>query len=120
MMSALALISDLMVQSQLSGAAARAGTVVEVVGSTEAFLAKAETTQPRLVILVLSHADLDPGQLLPRLKECLPSDATILAFGPHVHHERLRAATQAGCDLVLSRGQFHAKAEEILKRYAAS
>jgi DNA-binding NarL/FixJ family response regulator len=117
-MPALALISDLMVQSQLSGAAARAGTTVEVVASAEALLEKAETMQPGLVILDLSQAGLDPAQLLPRLKERIPQGATILGFAPHVHHERLRAATQAGCDLVISRGQFHAQAEEILKRYA--
>jgi DNA-binding NarL/FixJ family response regulator len=118
-MPALALISDLVVQSQVSGAATRAGTTVEVVASAEALLAKAETMQPNLVILDLSHAGLDPGQLLPLLKERIPQGATTLAFGPHVHHERLRAATDAGCDLVISRGQFHAQAEEILRRYAA-
>jgi hypothetical protein len=35
--------------------------------------------------------------------------ARIVAFGSHVHEARLACAEQAGCDLVLSRGQFSSK-----------
>jgi DNA-binding NarL/FixJ family response regulator len=117
-MSNLALISDLMMQSHVSGAAARAGTTLKIVGSSETLMAEAAAGQPALVILDLSHPGLDPHDLIPRLKELLPPGAVTVAFGPHVHHERLHAAQEAGCDLVVSRGQFHAQTEEILKRYA--
>jgi hypothetical protein len=41
--------------------------------------------------------------------------ARIIAFGSHVHEARLACAEQAGCDLVLSRGQFSARPAEYLR-----
>jgi DNA-binding response OmpR family regulator len=115
-MPAVALISDLVMQSQVAAAAARVGVTVEIVNSAEALLAKAQTRRPRLVILDLSHPGLDAAQLVPRLKELLSRGAGTLAFGPHVHAARLAAAREAGCDVVISRGQFHAQMDEILRR----
>jgi DNA-binding NarL/FixJ family response regulator len=117
-MSALALISDLMMQSQVSGAAARTAVSLEIVASVEALLSKAQQAAPRLVILDLSHPGIDPAQLVPQLKEIIPQDATLLAFGPHVHKNLLSAAAEAGCDPVISRGQFHGQMDEILKSFA--
>ena len=117
-MPAVALISDLMMQSQVSGAAARASVSLEIAGSADALLAKVESARPRLVILDLSHPTIDPGELVPRLKAIIPPGGTVLAFGPHVHKGLLSAAADAGCDEVISRGQFHAQMEEILKRFA--
>jgi hypothetical protein len=42
----------------------------------------------------------------------------IVAYAPHVHEDRLRAATEAGCNEVLSRGQFDRQMDDILARYA--
>jgi DNA-binding NarL/FixJ family response regulator len=92
---------------------------LEITGSTEALLAKAEVAQPHLVILDLSHPGLDPGQLVPRLVELIGPAAAILAFGPHVHEARLAAAAAAGCHSVISRGQFRAQMEQILRQYAS-
>ncbi len=114
-MASVALISDLMMQSHVSGAATRAGTTVKIAGSGEALLAAIQADPPALVILDLSHPGLDPADLVPRIKQLAPT-AQIVAFGPHVHHARLAAAEAAGCNLVISRGQFHAQTEEILKR----
>lgn len=116
-MSAVALVSDLAMQSQLAGAAERAGVNLAFAGDLEAACAKVESLTPTLVIVDLSEASHDPRTLVPRLKQVLPQAATIVAFGPHVHKERLARALAAGCDLVISRGQFHAEMAEILKRY---
>jgi CheY-like chemotaxis protein len=117
-MSALALISDLLMQSQVAAAATRAGADIAIAAADDALVAKAESLRPRLVIVDLSHPGLDPRQLLDRLQPLLPPDVTTVAFGPHVHKQRLAAATEAGFGLVVSRGQFHAEMEQILKRYA--
>ncbi len=117
-MAALALVSDLVMQSQISAAAARTGVAVEIAGAADALVARLEAVRPRLVVLDLSHAGLDPHQLVPRLKDLLTESATLVAFGPHVHKQRLNAAVEAGCNVVISRGQFHAEMDEILKRYA--
>jgi hypothetical protein len=45
-----------------------------------------------------------------------PNRPRVIAFGPHVHEERLQAARKAGCDEVVSRGQFFAQVEGMLAR----
>ncbi len=40
----------------------------------------------------------------------------IIAFGPHVHENLLAAARAAGCDDVLSRGQFFGQLDAILRK----
>jgi DNA-binding NarL/FixJ family response regulator len=45
------------------------------------------------------------AEAVARLKAQSPAPR-IVAYGPHVHEERLAAARAAGCDEVLSRGQF--------------
>jgi DNA-binding NarL/FixJ family response regulator len=117
-MAVLALISDLMMQSQVAGAATRAAAVLEIATTADALLARAAAGQPTLVIVDLSHPGIDPRELLGSLKRVLPVESVTLAFGPHVHAARLAEATEAGCDTVISRGQFHAQMDAILKRYA--
>jgi DNA-binding response OmpR family regulator len=117
-MTILVLSTDLLLQSQLAGAAERAGQPVEVVASVEALLSRMDAQPARLVILDLSLPAVDPGGLVRQLKDRSPS-ATVAAFGPHVHRERLAEAKAAGCDVVMSRGQFHAEAEALLREIKA-
>ena len=114
-MTVVALVSDLAMQSQLNGAAARASVVVNVASSVEALLQRVAAEPPTAAILDLSHPGLDPGPLVERIRALAPG-LPVIAFGPHVHHERLAAARQAGCEPVVSRGQFHAEMDAILKR----
>jgi CheY-like chemotaxis protein len=115
-MAALALISDLVMQSQLSAAAADAGVELAIAGSEAACIARAETLRPRLIIVDLSHPGLDPRDTMSSLRPFIAADVTTLAFGPHVQKERLAAAAEAGFSVVLSRGQFHAQMTDILRR----
>lgn len=116
-MSSIGLISDLVMQSHVTAAAQRAQIALEIALTADALMTKVVSSPPRLVMLDLAEPALDLEHLVPRLKERLPSGATIVAFGPHVHRQRLAAAESAGCDVVISRGQFHAQTEAILKRY---
>jgi DNA-binding NarL/FixJ family response regulator len=113
-MTVLVLTTDLLLQSQLSGAAERAGQPVESVGSAAELLAIAAKAAPRLVILDLSLSAIEPSVLVPQIKQQSPA-ARVVAFGPHVHRQRLADAKAAGCDSVMSRGQFHAEAEGLLR-----
>jgi DNA-binding NarL/FixJ family response regulator len=112
-MTVLALISDLMMQSQVSAAGERVGTTVQTVSTADSLLSAAETTDTRLVILDLSHPGLQVSELLAKLKVVRPA-AAIIAFGPHVHKDRLAAAEAAGCTAVMSRGQFHATIDQVV------
>ena len=44
--------------------------------------------------------------------------APLLGFGPHVDVAGRRAAKDAGVDRIVSNGQFHAEAAELIARYA--
>ncbi len=112
-MAVMALVSELMMQSQLSGAARRAGVDLSVYSSEDALLAEAESRSPQLVIVDLSHPGLDAAALLEKLRPKVGTALT-LAFGPHVHRQQLDAATAAGYSSVLTRGQFHANMLMIL------
>ncbi len=117
-MFAILLSADLMTASQAQGAAARAGCLLKTVANSAQLLAVAtqelaNQQQPILLILDLTTPGVDPASLVPQLAALMPRP-TILAFGPHVHEARLQAAADAGCDRVLSRGQFHAQCEQIL------
>ena len=115
------LTTDLVFPSRVAGVAARVGARMETVVGGRALLEKlreAETADT-LVLLDLSTAQIDPAQLIATLKIQSPPPRAIIAFGPHVHEAKLAAARTAGCDLVLSRGQFDAQIGAILEQFVA-
>src|SRR5262245_11758383 len=111
-MSTLGLTSELMMRSQLAAAARAAGVDLEFCASGAALVERGAAVRPRLIIIDLSEPGLDLAALVPALKAAGVS-STVLAFGPHVHTDRLQSAKAAGCDLVISRGQFHAQAASL-------
>lgn len=114
-MTILLLSGDLACVATVSGAANRAGHELRTAMNAAAIDDK--LTGVGLAILDLNVAGLDLGELVPRLRSQLPSGAAIVAFGPHVHETKLAAATDAGCDRVLSRGQFHARLDALLSEF---
>ena len=68
------------------------------------------------MLVDLSQSGLDITGLVAQIKAVAPA-ATIVAFGPHVHRERW-PRREAGCDVVLSRGGFHAEMDALLARFA--
>src|SRR4051812_45312314 len=115
-MAIVLLSGDLMVVSRVEGAAARLGETVRVAstGAHAAELCHAEKANK--LIVDLSSPSLDVEAIVNQLKSSDSAAPQIIAFGPHVHEERLAAARNAGCDLVTSRGQFFAQIDTILSR----
>jgi DNA-binding response OmpR family regulator len=115
-MNVLLLSGDLMVASRVEGAAARIGLSLRTV-STDDQAATACANQPNgLLIVDLSTAGLDVAALIAGLTAMADRRPKTIAFGPHVHESLLSAAREAGCDEVISRGQFFAQLDEILRR----
>ncbi|HVU86813.1 MAG TPA: hypothetical protein VHD36_05800 [Pirellulales bacterium] len=110
----LLLSSDLATSSKVAGAAARQGAKLEVALDAAALVEKAATLLPKLVILDLSTPRTDVAAVVREFTAKIPIRPAIIAFGPHVHEGLLAAARTAGCDRVLSRGQFHAQVDELL------
>jgi CheY-like chemotaxis protein len=114
-MTAVLFTADLACSSKVAGAALRTGRRVETAMSVAALIDKAAGA--KLLIIDLQTPGAELGELLPRLRALSPPPDAVLAFGPHVHQAQLAAAREAGCDEVLTRGQFHAGVDELLTRY---
>jgi DNA-binding NarL/FixJ family response regulator len=115
----LLITSDLACSSSVAGAAKRTGTELRTALGLAGIDSKLEPEAPALAILDLSTAGLNPRELVPRLRARLAEGGRIIAFGPHVHTATLAAAKEAGCDLVVSRGEFHARVDDYLRQFTA-
>jgi CheY-like chemotaxis protein len=117
-MSAVLLSTDLLGISKIAGAAERAGCTLATVASAAEVIARIAATPARLVVIDLSTTRDDLAHLVHAVRVQPEPPVAILAFGPHVHEARLQSAREAGCDAVLSRGQFQATADAIFGQYA--
>lgn len=99
-----------MTTSQVEGAARSAGVTLESTsGNAAGELAK--ELSPKLVIIDLSTPCKDLAGLVDIARA---SGARVVAFGPHVQERKLQAAAEAGCDRVMSRGQFFKQATVLM------
>jgi DNA-binding NarL/FixJ family response regulator len=107
--------ADLFFSSRVVGVAERMGVDLRVVGSLEQFLQSAsDVSDCRLAILDLTLPKLDLQMAVETVRAQFPQ-AHVVAYGPHVQEAALAAASAAGCDAVLSRGQFNANTEQVLR-----
>jgi len=99
--------SDLLFTSRVQQAAKRLGVDLQVAASAEDGPASVA-----LAILDLGHPNLNIVTAVSALKQ---KADRVLAFGPHVQEGKLAAAREAGCDQVVSRGEFHSRMEALLQ-----
>lgn len=112
------LTPDLAVASMVHGAAQQAGATSVMALDAEALFRRIEeSATPALVVVHLETRGLDIVALMERMRSLPQPPRGVIAFGPHVHEARLEAARQAGCDEVLSKGGFHARAAELVAQY---
>jgi CheY-like chemotaxis protein len=117
-MTAYYLTADLFFSSRVAGAAQRVGTELKVVGTLSALLEAAEKGgECSLVVIDLTLPAIDVSHAVSAIKQRCPS-TRIVAYGPHVQEARLAAATEAGCDEVLTRGQFDREMERVLQAHS--
>ena len=116
-MSIIYLTNDLMFSSRVTGAAQAAGVEVRVVGSIAGLLESLSNEDLRLVLMDLTLSGLDPTTALPEIRGA-STNVTVIAYGPHVHEQKLAAANDAGCDFVLSKGQFSSSIANLIDKYA--
>jgi CheY-like chemotaxis protein len=114
-MTVVLLSADLTIVSRVVGAAARCGLKLQTVGSALQAIEACRATSAHMLLVDLSTASLDIVELATSVKADSLEAPTILAFGPHVHEERLATARDAGCDRVLSRGQFLGQLDTLLQ-----
>jgi DNA-binding response OmpR family regulator len=114
-MTVLLVTRDLSVVSQVDGAAARVGAIARTVSNEEDAAARCVAEGADLIIVDLGTPSINVTALVEQVKAAVGEPPRIVAFGSHVHVERLAAAREAGCDDVMSRGQFFAQLNAVLR-----
>lgn len=104
--------SDLFFAAQLRAAAERQRAAVELELEPSRAAARACERACHLLVIDLETTGLDLAALLAELGG--PQRPPVVAFGPHVQTERLRAAREAGCDHVVPRSRAAATVARIL------
>ncbi len=104
---------DLFFASKVTSTAQALGLTVRSVGTLQPVQDAAATGGLGLVILDLDFPGVTPQEVMAQL----PSGANIVtvAFGPHVHEEKLARSTRAGFQHVLPRSKFSAGLAALLQ-----
>src|SRR5437899_1785552 len=97
----LLLSDDMIFTSRIIGTACDLGLTLKPARSVAALQTLARQQTPSCVIVDLANPGLNVRDLIAQLREsCLPMPR-VVAYGSHVDAAGLRAAREAGCDLVL-------------------
>jgi len=101
----LLLSDDLVFASRISGTARGLGFEVITLRSAAELLDRAGEQSPPCVIVDLANPGLKVAELVRHFRAC-EEPPFIVGYGSHVDAASLRAARDAGCDLVLPRSKF--------------
>jgi DNA-binding NarL/FixJ family response regulator len=102
----LVLSDDMMFTSRITGTARALEVDVKAARSPDALLTLAGSERPGCVIVDLGHSGLDISNFIRQLRDTCSPMPRIVAYGSHVDAAALRAAREAGCDVVLPRSKF--------------
>ncbi len=118
MADAIAVVSDLIFATKISGTARAVGIDTMIVSTTKALGAALDDGDVGLVIVDMSLADGEASAALQSVASH-PSRPTAVAFYSHVQSELREAAERAGADLILARSKFSEQLPELLRQYCA-
>jgi DNA-binding NarL/FixJ family response regulator len=110
--TALALVSDLFFRSKLDAAAAALGANIAYASNLEAAARRAAELSPALVFVDLSEPSFPAAETASSLRAA-GCAARLVGFASHVDLKALRAARDAGFEMVLSRSEFTARLPEL-------
>jgi hypothetical protein len=109
--------SDLMFASRVGSAAAARGVSLVQVSDPAALPAKI-AADCRLALIDLTLDNLNLPAAVKAIRVGAPA-SRVIAYGPHVDEAALADAGDAGCDQVLTRGQFNKQYAELLQSASA-
>ena len=110
-MRALIAVPDLLFQSRIEGALRRRGVTWDVAG------ADAWAHDAHLLVVDLQADGMDAPALI---RDAKAGGGVVLAFGRHTNAAALRAARDAGADIVVPRSQLAEELPELLDRLLAA
>src|SRR5205085_1907203 len=112
----LLLSDDLIFTSRITATAQAHGLTVQPARTQAQLQALAGQEAPAGVIVDLDHPGLNVSELLRQLRAAAVPPY-VVAYGSHVDAAGLRAAREAGCDLVLPRSKFVEELPTALPRW---
>jgi DNA-binding response OmpR family regulator len=113
------LSGDLMLASAAQGAANRRRAALVVAPDAATAIAASADSDSRLMVVDLRSRALDLEALVKALRGAAATQVHIMACGPHVHEATLARAAAAGCDEVVTRGEFERRLDATLARLAS-
>jgi hypothetical protein len=117
---AVVLNRDLLFGSRIRSALKLVDLSVTVVPDSAAFAARITANAPDIAIAIIDlNGEVDWRVIEPVLRNA-SLGVPVLAFGPHVDAEKLRAAKAHGVTRVVSNGQFHQDLVSLVQRYRRS
>lgn len=114
------LSDDMIFTSRITGTARDLGLTVKAARSAEALQGLVRQQEPSCVLIDLANPGLVIAELIRRLVENCPVRPRLVAYGSHVDTAGLRAAREAGCDLVLPRSKFVEELPQLLSEWLAA
>jgi CheY-like chemotaxis protein len=115
-MNIVLLTQDLMIGARVEGATRQLGLTMQNVSEQQAAISAAEDTACQVLLVDLRTPGLDITALVQAIRTAHNPSLPIVACGPHVHEANLAAATAAGCDAVITRGQLDREISAILAK----
>jgi CheY-like chemotaxis protein len=115
----LILTDDLIFGSRIAAVAREIGAGVKTARNVEALMVLTKSATPSCIIVDLQIAGPGIANLVASM-QALPTRPRIIAYGSHVDAAGLDRATQAGCDIVLTRSKFVEALESELPNWLAA
>lgn len=113
-MSIAFLTKDLLFQSRVAGQAKACGLGLIADRTPDRIFGRSNESEKLRLWLIDLTLDLeDLSAVAKAIRERCPH-AAIIAFGPHVHVDKLERAAAAGFDRVLTRGQFDHQMPQLI------
>jgi CheY-like chemotaxis protein len=100
------LSDDLIFTSRIIGTASALGLTMRLARTSEALVRAASRESASCVVVDLANPGLDVPEMIEGLHGTGRPMPRVVAYGSHVDAASLRAAREAGCDLVLPRSKF--------------
>ena len=116
-------IDDLFFNAKIQETARKLGVKVEFAKAEKETLdrltSEEEQNKPSLIIFDLNNANAKPLTTIPKLKNKLKKQTSIVGFLSHIQGDLKLKAQEAGCDMVVPRSAFSQNLPALLRRHSA-
>ena len=112
-MKILAAIHDLMFSSKVTASAR--GRPIEWLKRGSKVVEQVSASRPDVLLIALASPQLDAVNAIREIKSGDEKNVTVIGYVDHTREDVIEAARAAGCDQVMSKGEFARKLPELLE-----